>query len=149
MAISHSFRRTGDLDLDRAAKTASSMFHSSFVSVQIVEKWVSLVCAMRTASERAPVTEYADEIALFEHDADEDEGRGHRCEQQMPGAHRRGRPDPDHETEIDRVPDKTIEEWRPENRRRHLAADQIVGDLMQSEQLEMTDQEATREHDHP
>jgi hypothetical protein len=38
MAISHPFRRTGDLNFDRAAKTASSMFHSSFVSVQIIEK---------------------------------------------------------------------------------------------------------------
>jgi len=26
------------LNFDRAAKTASSMFHSSFVSVQIIEK---------------------------------------------------------------------------------------------------------------
>jgi hypothetical protein len=29
MAITHSFRRTRDLDLDRAAKTASSMLHDS------------------------------------------------------------------------------------------------------------------------
>ncbi len=95
------------------------------------------------------ITEQADEIALFEHDADEDVGGGHRCEQQMPGAHGRGRPERDDETEIDRVPDKTVVERRPENGRRHLGADQIAGDLVQSERLEMIDQEATREHDHP
>ena len=38
MAIAHGLRRAGDLELDGAAKAASSMFHGSFVSVQIVEK---------------------------------------------------------------------------------------------------------------
>jgi len=99
------------------------------------------------------ITEQADEIALFEHDADEDVGGGHRCEQQMPGAHGRGRPERDDETEIDRVPDKTVIERRPEDGRRHLAAGEIIGEIIgdrkQSEQLEMIDQEATREHDHP
>src|SRR5205807_7757641 len=123
------------LDLDCTAKTASSMLHDSSVSFQTIEKW-SVQSAPRQQHRNAlPVTaifvaEHADEVALFEHDADEDVGRGHRREQQMPGAHRRGRPERDDETEIDRVADKTIEEWRPEHRCRHLAAHEIVGDLM-------------------
>src|SRR5262245_14837388 len=39
MAITHSFRRARDLDLDRTAKTAPSMFHDSSVSLQTIEKW--------------------------------------------------------------------------------------------------------------
>src|SRR5215207_5184761 len=67
----------------------------------------------------------------------------------MPGAHRRSRPEGYDETEIDRMPDKTVEERRPEDGRRHLAAYEIVGDLMESEQFKMIDQEGAREHDHP
>ncbi len=38
MAITHSFRRTRNLDFDRATKTASSMLHNSHVSLQTIEK---------------------------------------------------------------------------------------------------------------
>jgi len=38
MAIAHSFRRTRNLDFDRATKTASSMLHNPYVSLQMIEK---------------------------------------------------------------------------------------------------------------
>src|SRR3954471_21523896 len=95
---------------------------------------ISLVCAAGQHRNVLPiaalVTKQADEIALFEHDGDEDAGGGHCCEQQMPGTHRRGRPERDDETEIDRVPDKMVVERRPEDGRGHLAADDIFGDWM-------------------
>src|SRR5450432_1266218 len=59
----------------------------------------------------------------------------------MSDRHRRCRPECDDEAEIDRVPHKLVIQRRPETRRRHLAASKVVGDLVQSEQLEMIDQE--------
>ena len=67
----------------------------------------------------------------------------------MTDRHRRRRPERDDEAEIDRVPHELVVERRAETRRRHLAAGEIVGDLMQPEQLEMVDQERAGEHDQP
>src|SRR4051794_4179960 len=39
VAIAHSFRRARDLDFDRTAKTASSVLHNSYISLQTIEKW--------------------------------------------------------------------------------------------------------------
>src|SRR4030081_2843151 len=47
------------------------------------------------------------------------------------------------------MPLELVVKRRAETRRRHLAAGKIAGDLMQSEQLEMVDQECAGEHDHP
>ena len=40
-----------------------------------------------------------------------------------------------------------VVERRPEPRRRHFAADEIVNDLMQAEQLEMVDHERAGQND--
>src|SRR5205809_5158448 len=114
------------------------------VSLQTIEGWSGQFAPGEQHRYPLPVAailvaEHVDEIALFQQDADEDVGGGHRREQQMSGAHERCRPERDDEAEIDRVSYEIIEERRPEDRGRHLLAREIVGDLMQSKQLEMID----------
>jgi hypothetical protein len=54
--------------------------------------------------------------------------------QKVSDRHCRGCPERDDETEIDRVPHEFVIEWCAEARRRHWAADEVVGNLMQSKQ---------------
>ena len=75
--------------------------------------------ATRVAIAAVFVAEQLDQVALLEEDADEDVGRGHRREQQMPDRHGRRRPERDDEAEIDRVPHDLVQHRRPEPHRRH------------------------------
>ena len=95
------------------------------------------------------VAKHLDQIALFQEDADEDVGSGHRCEQQMSNRHRRRRPERDDEAEVDRVPHEFVVQRRPKTWRRRLDAAEVVGDLMQSEQLEVVDQEGAAQRRQP
>ncbi len=47
------------------------------------------------------------------------------------------------------MPNELVEERRAETRRRHRAAGEVVGDLMQPEQLEMVDEERAGQHGQP
>ena len=95
------------------------------------------------------IAEYSDQVALLKPDADQDVGRSHDGEQQVPLRHRWCGPERDDEAEIDRVPHETIDQRRAETRRRHRLAREIVSHLVQAEQLEMVDQEGARQHDQP
>ena len=86
---------------------------------------------------------------LLQEDADEDIGRRHRREQQMPHRHRRRRPERDDEAEIDRVPHEIVQHRRLEVHRRHGLAGEIVEDLVQAKQLEVVDHEGAGQDDQP
>src|ERR1700745_3851858 len=55
-----------------------------------------------------------DEVAFFEKNADENITRGRDCKQQVPEGHDRRSPECQQETEIDWMPDKSVEQGRPE-----------------------------------
>src|SRR5580704_11023016 len=93
------------------------------------------------------VSEGLDQIAFFQENSDEDVGRGHRGEQQMPSAHGGSRPKRDDKAQIDRVSHEFEKQRRPETRRRRLETGEIVDDLVQSKQLEMVDQESAAQRD--
>src|SRR6266545_1782947 len=95
------------------------------------------------------VPEQRHQIAFLEEDADENVGRRHRREQQMPGRHHRRRPERDHEAEIDRMAHHLVEHRRLEARRGHRSSGQVDDDLMQPEQLEMVDQERAEQDEQP
>ena len=95
------------------------------------------------------VAEEIDQIAFFQEDSDEDVGRGHRREQQMPGRHDSSGPECDDETKVDRVTHELVVKRGAETRFRHRMAGQVAGDLMQPEQFEVVDQERARQYDQP
>src|SRR3954468_3001783 len=67
----------------------------------------------------------------------------------MARGHDRRRPERDDEAEIDRMTDELVEQRRLEARRRRLLADEMIGHLMQSEQLEVIDDEGRGEYQDP
>src|SRR4051794_41322203 len=87
------------------------------------------------------ITEQGNQVALFKPDSDKDVSSGDSSKKQMTDRHARSRPERDDEAKIDWMAHDLVEHRCLELHGRLVAADQIVGDLMQSKQLEMIDQE--------
>ena len=95
------------------------------------------------------IAELGDEVAFFEPDANEDVAGGPDREQQVPCRHDRHRPETEQKAEIQGMTHVTVEERLREPGCRDLMTDQACEYLVQSEQLEMVDEERTDQHQHP
>lgn len=84
---------------------------------------------------------------LFEPDRDQNVRGGHRREEQMPDRHGGRDPECDEETQIERVPHRSVQQRYPKGARGGRFSELVTDDLPQSEQVEMVDGERRHEHE--
>ena len=90
------------------------------------------------------------QVALFEHlNSEEDVARRYCGKQEMPCSHHRSRPEGDQEPDLDGVPDKAVEAWRPKAEIFVRCALDRQPRLAQSKEIEVVDHHRRQEDDCP
>src|SRR6516165_6060897 len=103
-----------------------------------------MTCARHQHRHALPIpavflAEHRDQITFLKLDGNDNVSRRHGREEQMSSRHAWGRPERDDETKVNRMSHQPIEHGGAKAWRGHRTANEIVRDLMQSEEFEMVD----------